>query len=114
MKKASTIGMGLLLALAASAHAADGEYQPKQGYWHQVLLLTDAAGKSHPFLVSEASYPETCVTALRETAARVEEAGGIVWTDKAYRRLSFEREAKAADLRHEVIEFKCVFRASSD
>lgn len=114
MKKASTVGMAMLLAIASIAHAADGEYQPKQGYWHQILLLTDAAGKPHPFLVSEASYPETCVTALRETAAKVEEAAGVVWTDKAYRRLSFEREAGAADLRHEVIEFKCVFKASSD
>lgn len=114
MKKASAVGAALLMAVASIASAADGEYQPKQGYWHQILMLSDAAGKPHSFLVSEASYPETCVSALREAAAKVEETGGVVWTDKAYRRLSFEREAGVADLRHEVVEFKCVFKASSD
>lgn len=93
------------------SNAAESPYQPRNGHWHETFLLMDASKQVHPFLKSRASYPETCMRSLSETASKVEKTNGFVWTDKNYQILSYTNQPGVADIKQEVTEFKCTFKA---
>jgi hypothetical protein len=104
----------LFLTTLGSAYAVDSPYQPRKGWWKEMLTLLDESGKTDTVPLSRASYPETCVNSLRSNAAKIEQANGFIWTGKRYPRALSYVEQEGFDLKNEVIEFKCVFEASSD
>ena len=107
-------GLLLLTTHCCNLYAADSRYTPRRGHWRQTLVLSDSAGAIHPIVLSSASYPETCTRALSGSAANVELSDGFVWTDKSHQILSYKEQPGLADIKHEVIEFKCVFEAGKD
>lgn len=110
MHKNSCLCALLILGFCGcNLYAADSPYKPRKGYWRQVLVLVDTKGVQRPIVLSSASYPETCTRALSGSAANVELSDGYVWTDKNYQILTYKEHAGIAEIKQEVIEFKCIY-----
>jgi hypothetical protein len=105
---ATLLAIGIVMCLAASAKA---DYQPRPGYWKETLVSKNDTVPSHPFTISSSSYPATCVSGLQATASKIEQSNGYVWVDKTFQILSYSEQPGIADIKYEVIEFKCIFNA---
>jgi hypothetical protein len=105
---ATLMAIGIFVYYAPSAKA---DYQPRPGYWHETLVLKNETVPSHSSVVSSSSYPATCVNSLHADALKVEQSNGYVWSDTTFGILSYVEQPGLADIKYEVIEFKCIFDA---
>lgn len=108
LQVASALGLLALSIVISSPASAQFTYQPRKGYWRKMLVLKDEAGNSRFFTDSRASYPETCARSLIEAASKVEQSNGDVWTDKNFQLLSYAERPGIAEIKHDVMEFKCI------
>ena len=103
------IATGVIMHSAASAGA---EYQPRPGNWRQTLVLKNDTVPNHPVIMSSSSYPATCVSGLQASASKIEQSNGYVWADKDLQIISYFEQPGIADIKYEVVEFKCIFDTS--
>jgi hypothetical protein len=99
------IAIGTFMCFATSAKS---DYQPRAAHWDETLVLKNDAGASRPFSVTLEGSPESCVSGLSTAASKVEKANGYVWTNKDFTQMSFVEQPGIAEIKREVIEFKCV------
>lgn len=99
--------------LSSPSYADDSPYQPRKGYWNETYVARNTSGDMISFVLSQASYPATCVRSLNWNASQAEGSNGFVWTDTGHHGISF-KEVPGFELKLEVTEFKCIFVPWSD
>ena len=105
----------LLLPLQASAESATDRNKivVRDGQWSTIVAILDNSSNHYLLKTSVSDDPEQCLTNLSDTASKVKQAGGLIWTDPQKNVISYERKAGYAERGVKVLELRCVLEPFS-
>lgn len=98
------------LAISTQAFAADisGNYDPKPGQWSTVVAIFDHNENHYLLKTSLTDNLEECMTQLNKVSADVQQANGMIWTNRQKTAVTGEATPGLTDIQAKVLEIRCV------